>query len=162
MRGFSEYKASALALIAANALPLFGVLFLGWDAFSIVFLYWCENVIIGAINVLKMIVCNPHPNAIDWSGFSPTDQLYRLQLESKRTGVDKKVQLANHGMKMFFVPFFVFQLGAWRICVRDFRPRIGWLWSVRRTRQLSAHISRAAPMVVRCCPSSEPSRLVLR
>src|SRR5882724_7957891 len=50
----SDYKTSAYALIAANALPLFGVLFLGWDTFSIVALYWTENVIIGAINVLKM------------------------------------------------------------------------------------------------------------
>ena len=59
MRGFSDYKTSAYVLIAANALPLFGVLFLGWDTFSIVALYWVENVIIGAINVLKMITCNP-------------------------------------------------------------------------------------------------------
>jgi len=38
--------------------------FLGWDTFSIVALYWTENVIIGAINVLKMITCNPDMAAI--------------------------------------------------------------------------------------------------
>jgi len=35
------------ALLAANTAPLFGVLFLGWDAFYIVVLYWAENVVIG-------------------------------------------------------------------------------------------------------------------
>ena len=47
---------SILALIAANLAPLFGVLFFGWDAAAIVLLYWIENLIIGAYNVLMMIV----------------------------------------------------------------------------------------------------------
>ena len=36
MRGFWEYKATAWALIAANVVPLAGVLFFGWDTFEIV------------------------------------------------------------------------------------------------------------------------------
>ena len=47
---------SILALIAANLAPLFGVLFFGWDAAAIVLLYWIENLIIGAYNVLMMIL----------------------------------------------------------------------------------------------------------
>ncbi|MHC4130435.1 MAG: DUF6498-containing protein [Planctomycetota bacterium] len=31
------------ALIVANIIPIWGVLFLGWDAFCIVLLYWAEN-----------------------------------------------------------------------------------------------------------------------
>lgn len=46
---------SVIALLAANTIPLFGVLFLKWDAFSIVLLYWSENLIIGFYNVLKII-----------------------------------------------------------------------------------------------------------
>jgi Family of unknown function (DUF6498) len=53
MRGFSEYRASAWALVAANVLPLVGVLLWGWSAFDIVALYWVENVIIGVITSLK-------------------------------------------------------------------------------------------------------------
>lgn len=34
-----------ITLLAANAVPLFGVLFLGWDAFYVVLLYWAENVV---------------------------------------------------------------------------------------------------------------------
>lgn len=44
-----------IALVAANTIPLFGVLFLGWGAFSVVLLYWSENLVIGFYNVLKMI-----------------------------------------------------------------------------------------------------------
>lgn len=53
-----------VALLAANAIPLFGVLFLGWDAFYIVLLYWTENIAIGFYNVLKMVFAAvPHPIA---------------------------------------------------------------------------------------------------
>jgi Family of unknown function (DUF6498) len=42
------------ALVAANAIPLIGVLFLGWSVWNILVIYWLENGIVGAINVLKM------------------------------------------------------------------------------------------------------------
>jgi hypothetical protein len=111
MRGFSEYKTSTLVLIVANALPIFGVLFMGWDTFSIIAVYWAENVIIGAINVLKMIACNPDPAEINWSRFSATDKLKLAELQSKLTGSTRTVQLANHGMKLFMVPFFIVHYG---------------------------------------------------
>jgi len=44
-----------VALLAANAIPLFGVLFLNWDAFYVVLLYWTENIVVGFYNVLKMM-----------------------------------------------------------------------------------------------------------
>ena len=45
---------SVLALIIANLAPLFGVVFLGWDAATIVLLYWVENLIVGGYNILMM------------------------------------------------------------------------------------------------------------
>ena len=42
-------------LIAANLLPLLGVLLGGWDVASIVVFFWAENLIIGAFNILKML-----------------------------------------------------------------------------------------------------------
>ena len=45
-----------IALVAANLVPLVGVLFLGWDAFRVVFLYWLENVVIGVFHVWKMVL----------------------------------------------------------------------------------------------------------
>jgi len=52
---------SVIALVAANLAPLFGVLFLGWNAPMILLLYWSENVIIGAYNVLKMALVRMDP-----------------------------------------------------------------------------------------------------
>jgi hypothetical protein len=50
---------SALVLIGANAVPLLGVIFLHWTVFSILLLYWCENVVVGALNILRMAVAEP-------------------------------------------------------------------------------------------------------
>ncbi len=47
---------SAFILIAANLIPLFGVIFLGWQVFDIMVIFWLENVIIGVLNVVKMLV----------------------------------------------------------------------------------------------------------
>jgi hypothetical protein len=47
---------SIQALTLANLVPLFGVVFLGWDAAAIVLLYWIENLIIGLFNVIRMIL----------------------------------------------------------------------------------------------------------
>lgn len=41
-------------LVVSNLIPLFGVLWWGWDAYVIVFVYWLENGIIGLVNVLKI------------------------------------------------------------------------------------------------------------
>lgn len=42
-------------LIAANTLPLLGVLFWAWDSASVVVFFWAENLIIGLFNVVKML-----------------------------------------------------------------------------------------------------------
>jgi hypothetical protein len=49
----SSYGA-VVALIVANAIPLIGVLFLGWSVWNILVIYWLENGIVGVFNVLKM------------------------------------------------------------------------------------------------------------
>jgi hypothetical protein len=56
---------SAIVLILANLLPVFGVLFLGWEVFPILILYWMENVVVGFFNVLKMLFCKPE-GTIGW------------------------------------------------------------------------------------------------
>jgi hypothetical protein len=45
-----------VALIAANAAPLIGVLFFGWELFDILFLYWVENLVVGFYTILKLVV----------------------------------------------------------------------------------------------------------
>lgn len=50
-----SYKSlSAAALLSANAVPFLGVIFWDWDVFSIVLLFWAENLAIGFYNILKL------------------------------------------------------------------------------------------------------------
>ena len=58
-RGFGLYRRtaftrSAIALVIANAIPLVGVLFLGWSLITILVLYWVENGIVGFWNIPKI------------------------------------------------------------------------------------------------------------
>jgi hypothetical protein len=110
MRGLSDYKTSAYVLIAANVLPLFGVLFLGWDTFSIVALYWSENVIIGAINVLKMITCKPDTAAIYAFKFNKGGRTDG-DLADKFASTARSALFANQASKFFLIPFFIFHYG---------------------------------------------------
>ncbi|QDT70329.1 hypothetical protein MalM25_32760 [Planctomycetes bacterium MalM25] len=100
---------SVVTLVAANVLPLLGVLFLGWRAFDVVFLYWLENVVIGVINVLKILTCWPDSERMEErfaEENSHLDEDERAQLE----------QLAGDGLawqssKLFFAPFFAVHYG---------------------------------------------------
>lgn len=47
---------SVWTLIASNLVPLYGVLAHGWAVFPIMLLFWLENVVIGALNVVRMLV----------------------------------------------------------------------------------------------------------
>ena len=42
-------------LVAANLIPLFGVLFLSWDVSTVLILYWLENGVVGLINIPKIL-----------------------------------------------------------------------------------------------------------
>ena len=46
---------AVVALVVANAVPLIGVLFFSWSVWTILIVYWLENGIVGAFNVLKML-----------------------------------------------------------------------------------------------------------
>lgn len=56
---------SSISLVLANFVPVAGVLFLGWDIGTLMFLFWSENVVIGIFNVLRMIVCQPQ-SLVEW------------------------------------------------------------------------------------------------
>jgi hypothetical protein len=52
-------RPAALALVLANFIPLWGVLFRGWDVANILHIYWAENLAFGLITILK-ILTNRH------------------------------------------------------------------------------------------------------
>ncbi len=45
---------SSFALVLVNLIPIFGVLFLGWDVFEIMILYWMESGIIGFYSIVRL------------------------------------------------------------------------------------------------------------
>lgn len=55
-RGLSEW-----ALVAANLVPLLGVFAFGWSVFEVVVVYWIENLVVGAINVFRMLFAGGRP-----------------------------------------------------------------------------------------------------
>ena len=46
-------------LVAVNLVPLYGVIRLGWNVADVVFLYWAENLVIGVMNVARILVAQP-------------------------------------------------------------------------------------------------------
>ncbi|MDH3290352.1 MAG: DUF6498-containing protein [Gemmatimonadota bacterium] len=50
----TRWTPSATALIVANLVPLVGVVLFDWDVFSVVSLFWLENLVVGGFNVLRM------------------------------------------------------------------------------------------------------------
>lgn len=57
---------SLLALVGSNLVPLIGIQWLGWDAQTILLLYWTENLVIGFYTILKLAlhrVDNPMKHA---------------------------------------------------------------------------------------------------
>lgn len=54
---------SVLALTAANLIPVVGVLWLGWQVFALLLLFWLENVVVGAFTVLRMLAARPAGSA---------------------------------------------------------------------------------------------------
>jgi hypothetical protein len=51
---------SVIMLVAANMIPVYGVVALDWQVFPVVLLFWIENVIVGLFNILKMVSCSPN------------------------------------------------------------------------------------------------------
>jgi hypothetical protein len=50
---------STLLLVAANSLPIFGVLYWGWDVFVLLMLYWLETAIIGGWTIARIAIAPP-------------------------------------------------------------------------------------------------------
>jgi hypothetical protein len=61
------FSPTALVLIAANLLPLYGVLVLGWAVLPIVVLFWLENIVVGVLNILRIVLASP-ADAARWAG----------------------------------------------------------------------------------------------
>jgi hypothetical protein len=54
--GLHGFTLPQVALLLANLIPVFGVLYMDWDVGGIIVLYWAENLVIGCYTILKMLV----------------------------------------------------------------------------------------------------------
>ncbi|MCA9103587.1 MAG: hypothetical protein KDA63_20685 [Planctomycetales bacterium] len=112
MQQLGRYKATAIALVIANAIPLIGVLFFSWSTFAIMALYWAENVIIGGVNVLKMITCAPDPDEVSLPNPSKAERADDFDTALASLGQSRTSLTAiHHASKLFFVPFFTIHYG---------------------------------------------------
>lgn len=109
---------TALFLVAANVIPLWGVLSWGWQAFEVVVLYWLENVVVGLINLLKMALASPRPERLrslqklDERPAAPGgDPELARQAERWMADNDSQIVWLHHVSKLFLLPFFIFHYG---------------------------------------------------
>jgi hypothetical protein len=79
---------STLILIAANLLPLLGIVFWHWDAFLLLVLYWMETLVIGFWTILAVAV-----TPLDTPARTPQGALMRQT------------------SRFFLVPFFIVHAG---------------------------------------------------
>ncbi len=47
-------RSSVAILIIVNLLPIFGVLYGGWDVFAVLVLFWVENLVVGALAIARL------------------------------------------------------------------------------------------------------------
>jgi hypothetical protein len=100
----TRLKLSSGALLAANLVPLAGVLFWGWSVSSVIVLYWFENIVIGVINVARMITFSPADESLASAVGASEEQLAAAPAAVKNLNV----AMLAHGAKFFLIPFFVF------------------------------------------------------
>ncbi len=104
MPSSAAFRLPALILIGANLIPLAGVLFWDWSLFQVVALYWLENVMLGALNLLRMLLSSPGREAFA-----------AMQVKGRPAPAlpmdDKAARTANNVMKCFLMPFFTVHYG---------------------------------------------------
>lgn len=116
------FDSSVWILIGANLIPLVGVLFWEWSTFEVVALYWLENVIIGAINILKMLTCSPDMKKANLnsmfderlenvSNIGEEDQQKITQAREMIGKYGNQAGKLNQASKLFLIPFFTLHYG---------------------------------------------------
>jgi hypothetical protein len=102
-------RPSALLLILANTVPLFGVVLFGWRVIDILILYWTESVVIGVINVMRMAKC-PADNLL--AGPIPGQSGRQMPAEVRTKLLARMPTGAMTALKFFMIPFFALHYGA--------------------------------------------------
>ncbi len=105
---------SAITLILANLIPVYGAIFLGWKVFDIVIFYWLETIIVGLFNVFKIALCQGKAPKDDDEAAKAMGPLFEyLHKKGKESGNynAEKNSVKNQNLdasKTFLIIFFLF------------------------------------------------------
>jgi hypothetical protein len=88
-------------LVAANVVPIFGVILLGWNIQSILLLYWVESAIVGFFNIVKMVTAQGE--------LIPRGLLANEHVQTAGNIISGVVQ------KLFLIPFFIIHYGGFML-----------------------------------------------
>ncbi len=113
-KGLSEalQRPSSWVLIAVNLGLIAGVIAWDWSVFDIIFLYWVENLVIGAINVLKMATANPGNESLTLLVDVMKGRASAAQTREIREKIANSPMASMGGaIKLFLIPFFIIHYG---------------------------------------------------
>jgi hypothetical protein len=111
-------NAVSLLLVAVNLLPIAGVVWLGWDAFVLLMLYWLETAIIGFWTVVRLIAA---PTAVDVNGKT----LDRMSLAGRLAVGGFVAVHAGIFMTVHFIFLWVLFSGAWATHIHGIGSFVG-------------------------------------
>lgn len=97
-------RTSSLVLILANLISLAGVVLFQWDVLAILLLYWAESVIIGVLNVLRIVACktdNILHGVLPLLAGQPIPEELSKNIPS----------VTGFALKLFLIPFFIVHYG---------------------------------------------------
>ena len=97
-------KPSSIILVLANLIPLVGVVLYEWSVLEILLLYWTESVVIGLINVMRMISCQTDNILAGLVQFTAGKEIPPELQKNIPPG-------ALHAIKAFIIPFFILHYG---------------------------------------------------
>lgn len=68
----------ALSGLVINLIPILAVVFLGWGAAPLIFLYWLENVVVGVVTLAKMAAVTMREHVVGLAGMLFTGPFFTV------------------------------------------------------------------------------------
>lgn len=116
-------RISVIALILVNVQVLFGVVFLNWDVFQMLFVYWLESAVIGFYTLLKiwkskgelmLSTTGTNPAISGGDENAPEGSRITLSGAAARVGIIAGPE-ARKGARIFTAIFFIFHYGIFMV-----------------------------------------------
>ena len=98
---------SAIILLIVNLIPILGILYLGWNSYDILLLYWLESIVIGIFNFFRILKAQG-PSAVD---NKDTAKIVMRNTSNQEIVYTTKINLNTRQSPIFFAFFFFFHYG---------------------------------------------------